>query len=122
MLFRVLFALWGVWFTAAVLEVPGLHACGVHAASGQHHAPAAASHEHSHGAPAPSSSEAPADAADCTCLGHCCGVSPVEARVDAAPAAAEVAIDTDASFVGCDLPPVIRRPFDRPFANGPPVA
>src|SRR6266550_4179177 len=51
---RVLLAIWGIWFTAALSEAPGLHACPVHGGHAAHAGPAEhlAHADHSaHGSP-----------------------------------------------------------------------
>lgn len=116
---RAFLAAWTFWFTAALLEAPGVHACGVHGGSGGHHAAAPGATEHSHHASGPG---APAESATCTCLGHCCGVSQVIARTDNSIAAIGLLRSVDPDFAAPIAAPVVRRPYDRPFANGPPVA
>lgn len=120
-LIRFVTALWSLWFAAAFLELPGAHACAVHSgASGHSHQAQApeAVHAHHHGA---SPNEAPAHAAQCTCLGHCCSVSPVVVPTRA-PA---IVVSTQHAPQVVAEPGVVfpaSRPYVRPFANGPPVA
>jgi hypothetical protein len=107
---RIVTAIWGFWFAAAFLELPGVHACAVHAAS---HAQAH-QHEH-HGAPSHDGKQQ-----QCTCLGHCCGTTP--AVLSATVRSAE-ATETPCEAVVFHAPSlhVVERPHARPFANGPPV-
>jgi hypothetical protein len=117
---RFFTAIWGFWFAAAFLELPVLHACPVHggvAAVATDEA-AAGEHAHHHGAPA---SDAPADGKQCSCLSHCCGVSPV--AIAPRTAAFETSLlDAERCTTAATVAVVTARPHERPFANGPPVA
>lgn len=110
-LLRALTAIWGFWFAAAFLELPGAHACAVHGAG----ATAPAAHAHHHGAP--SQHKGP----QCTCLSHCTGTS---AAVLSAPSFAVATSTVELAAIEHRAPAVviIARPHARPFANGPPVA
>lgn len=127
--FRALIALWGLWFTAALSEAPGLHTCEVHGAHGASSGSATHAGHHGHAAhAAPGSATSAPDGsshhgpADCTCLGgSCCAV---------AAAVPKPAIDFLDSVVVAGHPatfadvvaPVVRRAHTLPFANGPPAA
>ena len=126
--FRALVAIWGLWFTAALIEAPGIHACAVHSSVSAHgHGHAAstapmqmASHADHHDA-APS--DEPSDgSSSCTCLGLCCATThvAVAARPVELPVLATIAAASPA--VGLDAAPAVSRPYARPFANGPPAA
>jgi len=109
--FRALIAVWGIWFTAALSEAPGAHACAVH---GKHSAHAAPAHDHAdhHG-----DREAPAA---CTCLGLCCCASPVGAPAVSLGLADDIlVVAADAQFPQV-ASAAIRRAHSLPFANGPP--
>jgi hypothetical protein len=115
-LLRVLTAVWGFWFAAAFLELPGAHVCAVHGSSVAAPAGAAAHAPHHHDS-APTT-----DGQQCTCLSHCSGTSP--AAIAAPPVALE-APTSPLATAGRPAPAVVVhaiRPYARPFANGPPVA
>jgi hypothetical protein len=108
---RIATAIWGFWFAAAFLELPGVHVCAVHAAA---HATA---HEHHHTAPSHDGKDA-----HCTCLAHCCGTSPaVLSAATRAVEAPEFSFEARA-FRAPIVVVVVERPHARPFANAPPVA
>ena len=126
---RALIAVWGLWFTAAVSEAPGLHVCAVHAghaasgALGAHagHSGHDAHASHRPGASAPDESSRH-QSADCTCLGLCC------CAASAAPPVGPIELPSDFVVAGCitsfhDVATlVVRRDHAQPFANGPPSA
>jgi hypothetical protein len=120
-LIRFITALWSLWFAAAILELPGVHACAVHdGAAGHSHQASApqAAHSHHHGAP---EGGAPAHSQQCTCLAHCCGASPV--AVSAPTFTIELSTRVAPRVVSAPRVVIaISRPYVRPFANGPPVA
>ena|ERR1700754_5353537 len=111
-LLRLLTAVWGFWFAAAFLELPGAHVCAVHGSA----AATADIHAHHH-------EQAPTQKGQqCTCLSHCSSTQP------AAIAAPAVAVEASATEIAAPVfgaPPAVvlpSRPYARPFANGPPVA
>jgi hypothetical protein len=123
---RLFIGLWGLWFNAALLEAPGVHACAVHsnvATAGHHHGsvempmpmPSHSGHEQA------SSSHSPNDSApQCSCLSACCGVAAfVVGRAPAAPSAS-YSVSSPARIGVVAGAPTIERPHERPFANGPP--
>jgi len=120
---RVLLAFWGLWFAGTFLELPGFHACPVHAgAVPSSEAPAAVTHDHGHAASHESQPQSSHHGDSCTCLAHCCGLSPV-AVAEFGGIATEQVLLRSAVVVTTDAPaPLVRRAYDRPFANGPPVA
>lgn len=119
---RLLIGLWAVWFTAALIEAPGIRMCAMHsgaAATGSAHASADMpmqshmQHEHS---PAPSKDPAGC----CTCLGLCC-VLPTLLPKEAAPTiVAHYAAIAPRRIESTVVAPYLERPYQRPFANGPP--
>ncbi|HEY4133353.1 MAG TPA: hypothetical protein VGM50_22230 [Gemmatimonadaceae bacterium] len=119
---RLFVGLWAVWFNAALLEAPGVHTCAVHSgvagASHSHAAAGAPMRGHAvHDASMPSPKD---DACACTCLGMCCGVSPFVPTQNV-PTIAEHYATLFERRIGRDVvAPHVDRPFDRPFANGPP--
>jgi len=118
---RALIALWAVWFNAALLEAPGVHACQVHSAAAvtsHAHGPAGmpmAAHGGHH-----ASSPSKDDGAACSCLGVCCGVSPFISSDEAPDIAAHYAALAPRRIGHFVAAPSVDRPFARPFANGPP--
>jgi hypothetical protein len=121
--FRALIAIWGLWFTAALSEAPGLHACSVHDSHAAH------SEHVAHGVTSlhDSGTTAPVDqshhrSTDCTCLGTCCCAAPAgiptrSIELPDAVVVVEAAVDyADATS------PIVQRAHSHPFANGPPVA
>ena len=127
--FRTLVGIWGLWFSAALLEAPGVHACAVHSGASAHgHAHAGhtmpmpmASHAADHQASStthPSNESSPA----CTCLGLCCGASPVLVRAHAITIVVRTTIATASPIPVADAARAITRPRVQPFANGPPAA
>jgi hypothetical protein len=119
---RALIAIWGLWFTAALSEAPGIHTCAVHGDHAGHAAGAGHAGHMVHGS-APS---APADSqrapATCTCLGLCCCVAPVAepaASIDLPESIVRVAVTAP---VGSLAISVVLRAHSLPFANGPPRA
>jgi hypothetical protein len=110
-----------VWFNAALLEAPGVHACQVHSAT------AATAHSHgsstmpmsTHGGHH-ASQPAKDDGAACSCLGVCCGVSPFIGSGEAPDIAAHYAALAPRRIGHVVVAPSVDRPFARPFANGPP--
>jgi hypothetical protein len=113
MLLRILTAVWGFWFAAAFLELPGVHVCAVHGSG----AGPAGIHAHHHHESAPTKK-----GAQCTCLSQCCSTTP--AAISTPPVAVEAStIELPAvEFRAPSLVVVAPRPYSRPFANGPPVA
>jgi len=114
-----------VWFNAALLEAPGVHACAVHSGVASSVAPSAHGHASAtmvmqghgaHEAPAPSSDNACA----CTCLGTCCGVSPFVSSAPPISIAAHYASIAARRIGQRVVAPSVDRPHARPFANGPP--
>jgi hypothetical protein len=125
--FRALIAIWGFWFTAALIEAPGIHACAVHSSGGAHghvhSAPAApmqmGSHGERHDAASP---DAPGDrSSTCTCLGLCC-FAPHFVGERSTSLAVPATIATVLAAAPIDTAPAVSRPHARPFANGPPAA
>jgi hypothetical protein len=113
-LLRILTAVWGFWFAAAFLELPGAHACAVH---GSGAAVGTGAHAHHHHQSAPTKK-----GEHCSCLSHCSSTSPVAITVPpvgAEPTTTEVAA---AVFEAPAYVVAAIRPYARPFANGPPVA
>ena len=126
--FRALIAIWGLWFTAALIEAPGIHACAVHSSVSAHghghSSPAAPMQMASHGDrhDAASRDEPRNQSSSCTCLGLCCGtthVAVVERPIDLAMRAT---IASSSPAVVVDAAPAVSRPYARPYANGPPVS
>jgi hypothetical protein len=110
-----------VWFNAALLEAPGVHACAVHSAvagtADTHGSADMPMEAHSgHHASSPSKEHAAA----CSCLGVCCGVSPFISSDEAPDIAAHYAALAPRRIGHVVAAPTVDRPFDRPFANGPP--
>ena len=144
--FRVLIALWGVWFSTALVEPAGLLACPMHSGmagvTATHADPSAhaghethgggaanaargdAVHSHGNGVLDASSHETPAPEGqhNCTCLGQCCTMA-----LDASIKAAEELLPSARVVSGdAPLPALVAHivtPVEhvRPFANGPPV-
>jgi hypothetical protein len=130
--FRALIAMWGLWFTAALSEAPGLHACSVHAVHAGH---ATHSEDDTHGAqlagsvvsPDDSASPAPVDQShhrptDCTCLGTCCCAAPAAVPTRSVKLPNVVVVAERAVDFADAASPIVQRAYSRPFANGPPVA
>jgi hypothetical protein len=61
-------------------------------------------------------------ASDCTCLGSCCSVAPAAIRGPSIELVALTTIATSSRFVRVETLVGISRPYERPFANGPPAA
>lgn len=120
---RLFVGLWAVWFNAALLEAPGVHACAVHSgapAASHAHGSAEVPMQHQHGAHDASAPASDKDACACTCLGMCCGVSPF-VGTDKTPTIVEHYAMLLERRIGQDVAaPNVERPYDRPFANGPP--
>ena len=140
---RLLIAVWALWFTTAVVEPAGLFACAMHGTV----APAAsatASEQASHRATAEMHAQhsvgsrhtmvatdaVQASATDthsqqqhdcCTCLGHCCQSIPVGAPTTVVTLALILERDAALSAIAITTRAVTRRPYDQPFANGPPA-
>jgi hypothetical protein len=141
---RLLIAVWGLWFTTTVVEPAGLLACEMHsglrshAASAQpvathgmsgdmaamHHAAAMADMPSTTAVNdvAPASSPKPTHHACCTCLGSCCQAPPVATPVATLALAPLLERASSAAAVTVATRAVTRRPFDLPFANGPPAS
>lgn len=122
---RALLAIWGLWFTTALSEAPGVHACPVH---GGHAAHASAVEHVGHSASMGhgSHSSAPSDRsrhspADCTCLGLCCCAPAVAAPAPSVQLVGEVFVSAPVARYGEVASPVIDRAYSHPFANGPPA-
>ena len=128
--YRVLVAVWGLWFVTALSDVGGIHSCpmhGNHAAHASAHAitHAVASHQTSssaaehHGAPTK-----PADHSrnTCTCFGSCCGAAAISVPEQSAGLPVEVIVDVDVACYRDAATTGLRRAHSHPFANGPPVA
>lgn len=119
---RLLIGLWAIWFTASLIEAPGIRMCAMHSGV------AAASHTHAsaempmqshmqHGQP-PAPGKDPAGC--CTCLGLCC-VLPTLLPKEAAPTiVAHYAAIAPRRIESTVVAPHLERSYERPFANGPP--
>jgi hypothetical protein len=116
--YRVLIALWGLWFTTALSEPAGAHTCPMHGGHGAHSAQTSASEAHGahegHHHPAKSSSKA------CTCLGQCSTTPPIAVPVAPTELAAARVIDVGVGDFAELSVSVGRRAHALPFANGPP--
>ena len=116
--FRVVTALWAIWFAAALVGPSALHACPEHAALT--HASHAASGDHSAVADTDSHSQKRTADADCNCLDECSTVSAIAIQ--------RTEVDHDESFIAQSGAPAIHdfetptpaRYYVQPFANGPP--
>ncbi len=137
---RALVAVWGLWFTTAVVEPAGLFACVKHnglAAVGQQVASSAPSasgsgHEH-HGVTAdrhtahstdaavPDGESAPESHDCCTCIGHCCATVPVTAPRPTVIVDAEIASETSPQPRAPEPFSPGRVAYVLPYANGPPA-
>jgi hypothetical protein len=117
---RTLLGIWGLWFTAVLSEMPGVHTCQVHDGHAQHSAMAGMAGHGAHGSKSSSGDDAH-HPARCTCLGACCCA--VTAVLHSA--SFEFAIDAVVVrpiLVDCDAgAPAIKRAHSLPFANGPPA-
>ena len=123
--FRVLVAVWGLWFMAAFTDVAD-SACPMHGtnavamAAGTHDAHAG------HHMGTQVDAHAPSHAPDqqhttCTCLGvGCCGAS-VAAPTQATDVLAFVGVRVPVAAYRDIAAPVVARPHELPFANGPPA-
>ncbi|HTE47095.1 MAG TPA: hypothetical protein VK636_17740 [Gemmatimonadaceae bacterium] len=134
--FRALIAIWGLWFTAALSEVGGIHTCPIHGGTAAHVSHSAAAHESQHAphhgamasaehhAQAASPSSQPADdhhGGACTCLGLCCCGTPVASPTSTTSIVDVALVETSAPDYA-DLPtPSVERNHVQPFANGPPA-
>lgn len=139
---RLLIAVWGLWFATSVVEPAGLFACEMHGAPV--HRPAAAAHDlsaaqnaapghhadhvspaapagHRAAAAAKSDAPLPQQHSCCTCLGHCCQSAPVAVSSPAVMLGHLAERDADIAAITLVSRAVTRRPYDLPFANGPPV-
>jgi len=128
MWFRALIAIWGIWFTAALIEAPGIHACAVHSSVGAHgHAHSASatpmqmgSHgDHHHAAPRDEHGDR---SPGCTCLGLCCFATHLVVGERSIDVTVRATIATALPAIVDDTAPAVSRPYARPFANGPPAA
>ncbi len=141
---RALIAVWGLWFTTSVVEPAGLFACEMHSGIGGHAAMSsaptgtAASAATTHGAAMPmdhaqhGSAAAPSVSSDptpapshhacCTCLGHCCETAPVAAPAPPVTLAALIERENHVASITIATRGVTRRPYELPFANGPPLS
>ena len=128
--YRVLLAVWGLWFTAAMSEVGGLASCPMHGNHAAHvgaHAAAAgkaqATSSHlAHAAERGTAHQpsAPQKGAVCTCLGQAC-CAPLVVGPTAAvqlPRALTVVVAVAAYRETAVVS--VQRGYEHPFANGPP--
>ena len=121
--YRVVTALWSIWFAAALVGPATLHACPEHA-SLTHASHAAPSHHDGHAAVAAGDSQAPTRTADadCNCLGECCAVSAIEATKQQAGRADSFVAKSSVATIRDVEAPAAAHYYDQPFANGPPSA
>lgn len=116
---RMVTALWGVWFVAALIGPATLHACP------QHEAVTHASHAGAHaGMDMSGSGHVPAGQNGlehkCNCLTECCAAAVVAPSQVSVPAAAIlVARETGVSHCA-SVAAVARYEHAQPFSNGPP--
>ena len=119
--FRVVTALWGIWFAAALVGPATLHACPEHAAL-THSSHADASGGASHSGVAEKDSESPkrtADA-DCNCLDECSTVSAIAIQRVEIDRAESIIAESGAPAIHDLESPAAARYYVQPFANGPP--
>lgn len=129
---RATLALWSLYFVGALLGVPGLDACPVHAGHGHVHGLASMAQMASMDAASPSASSAgsaaiPRDdqrapAAECTCLGLCCGACAVSGPAATLAVAPAVVIRARPSQPDDRTPAPRRGAHVLPFPNGPPAS
>jgi hypothetical protein len=133
---RTLIALWGVWFSVALVEPAGVMACAMHMGTGDHSAHAAPAAAPAHdmaamhhevaaegGAESTGTTDAPAPDAhtQCTCLDSCCSVVPVIPATGHDPLAhVPVAVRRSRPSATVERAESARA-FALPFANGPPT-
>jgi hypothetical protein len=131
--YRVLIAVWGLWFVTALSDVGGVHSCPMHGnhaahvghavalsnghAGGAHQTQSAANGHH--GAP---SSPTDHSKTTCTCFGSCCGATAINVPAQPAALPVEVIVDVDVALHRDATTTGLRRAYAHPFANGPPVA
>lgn len=114
--FRVLVAVWGLWFTAALSEAAGLHTCAMH---GNHSVAHPAGAHASAGHPGHGTQKQVSKS--CTCLGVCCGASIATPRFSLQPGIVPLQGETVAFNPDVAAPRVLRE-HELPFAIGPPSA
>lgn len=123
MWFRAVIGIWSLWFTAALVEAPGVHECAVHSGAVAHAAmPAMDMASHTNGDGTEPSHSPDSGSCPCTCLGLCCGATPVVAPTYSLDFASRTTIATALRIAFIASVPGISRRYARPFANGPPAA
>jgi hypothetical protein len=138
--FRLLTALWGLWFTTALTEPAGFLACPMHSGGGMHEvaavapSPTAESHAHHVGMVMDQSPDAAASVSQamthdaptpdghpcCTCLGQCCTMSPADMPQSPVIPSAATPLQTAAQPIGYQSRLRTRIAYAIPYANGPP--
>ena len=121
--YRLFIAVWGLWFTTALVEPAGAHSCPMHGGHTAHVTQTAGVNE---GAPTHSVHDVARHAPEkqsravCTCLGRCCSAAPIAVPPLGPELAVALGLD-DAGPIGRDeTAVVVRRDYSQPFANGPP--
>lgn len=120
--FRLLTALWALWFAVALIEPTGIHQCPVHgnaaaadmgSMAGMDMGGMSMSHDQAH------QGDQSQHSAQCTCLSQCCSAPSFVASKRATIPERIVALAAERPFA--DAPcPAIERTHALPFANGPP--
>jgi hypothetical protein len=127
--YRALIAVWGLWFTTALIEPAGLFACAVHGSHSASATPDAAATDHSMhaggGGAVASHATQPADSdsshSHCTCLDHgCCAVAAAVGATPIVVSTGELLQRTTVRFQ-TDDDVAVQRAHALPFANGPPA-
>jgi hypothetical protein len=73
-------------------------------------------------AAADATTKTPSHHACCTCLGHCCQTAPAAAPATPITLAALTEHASRVAIITVATRGVTRRPYDLPFANGPPLS
>jgi len=116
---RIVTALWGLWFIAALTGPATLHACPQHAAL--MHAGHASSHASMHGATAehhPSQQKGVEH--KCNCLSECCAVAALAPSTVKLPQSKVTVVHEQSQYTSdCEVSSA-RKEHAQPFPNGPP--
>jgi hypothetical protein len=128
--FRAFVAIWCLWFTAAFTDAAGMHTCAMHGIG----AVASASDAHAghdmggmatpaeQGASEQANSKAPSHGhTTCTCLGTGCCTGAVATPARATRALAITSVRIVVAEFRDVVAPDFSRPYELPFANGPPA-
>jgi len=118
--FRLLIGLWAVWFNAALLEAPGIHACAVHSRAATHGVAPVQMESHAHAMPDASPNMPNNEDCACTRLGVCCSAAAILPSGSAPIVVAHYTALVTRRLGNAVAAPNVARAHARPFVNGPP--